>query len=148
MNIVPFIAVIGDYGDLVLTCPYTVFTDCGTGHDDFEVCIIEAPMAEAKVVFYNTFGHSAERVSQVEIGVDYTIEEIDTASDILTAWSILSMGRRCAESACSPHARFPSTSEQGRCHSRDVCGLTSHGVAWRHDPFPCVRQAEGANAHG
>lgn len=83
MNIVPFIAVIGGYGDLVLPCPYTVFTDCGTGHEDFEVCIIEAPMADAKVVFYNTFGHSAERVSQVEIGADYTIEEIDTASGLL-----------------------------------------------------------------
>lgn len=42
---------------------------------------IEAPEAEAKVIFYNRFGHNAERVTCTCCGEDYSIMEYASLAD-------------------------------------------------------------------
>lgn len=59
--------------------PWTRFMDMhsggGTKEPPFEFIYIEAPEAEAKVVFYNRFGHNPERVTCACCGDDYSIGE-------------------------------------------------------------------------
>ena len=47
----------------------------GTKVDDFEHIYIEADKETAKVIFYNRFGHSPDRVSCTCCGEDYSIDE-------------------------------------------------------------------------
>lgn len=61
---------------------WTLFWDMhsggGTKEKPYEKIYIEAPEKEAKVIFYNRFGHNPERVSCTCCGEDYSISESDT----------------------------------------------------------------------
>lgn len=61
---------------------WTLFWDMhsggGTKQPPYEKVYIEAPEAEARVIFYNRFGHSADRVSCTCCGEDYSVSEEPT----------------------------------------------------------------------
>jgi hypothetical protein len=60
---------------------WTQFWDMHSGgsqKEDFARCYIEAPEAEAKVIFYNRFGHNPDRVTCTCCGEDYSITEAET----------------------------------------------------------------------
>lgn len=57
---------------------WTRFWDMSSGggqKEDFNLLFIEAPLEEAKSVFYARFGHNPERVSCTCCGPDYSISE-------------------------------------------------------------------------
>ena len=58
---------------------WTSFWDMHSGgstkEKPYEIIYIEAPAAEAKIIFYNKFGHNPERVSCTCCGEDYSISE-------------------------------------------------------------------------
>ena len=63
---------------------WTQFMDMHSGggsKEDHEFIYIEAPESEAKVVFYNRFGHNPERVTCTCCGEDYSISESKTLED-------------------------------------------------------------------
>lgn len=53
----------------------------GTKEGPYEYIYIEAPLPEAKVIFYNRFGHNPERVSCTCCGPDYVIYEHATLEE-------------------------------------------------------------------
>lgn len=61
---------------------WTLFWDMhsggGTKEGDYNEIYIEAPEEEAKVIFYNRFGHNPERVSCTCCGDDYSISESES----------------------------------------------------------------------
>lgn len=60
---------------------WTRFMDMHSGgrsKEKFEYLYIEAPEKEARVIFYNRFGHNPERVTCTCCGDDYSIEEEET----------------------------------------------------------------------
>lgn len=60
---------------------WTRFMDMSSGgsrKEDFAYCFIEAPENEAKIIFYNMFGHNPERVTCTCCGEDYSISEYST----------------------------------------------------------------------
>ena len=60
---------------------WTEFMDMYSGggqKENFSHCFIEAPENEAKVIFYNRFGHNPERVTCTCCGDDYSIREYET----------------------------------------------------------------------
>lgn len=60
---------------------WTQFMDMHSGggrKESFDVCYIEAAEEEAKVVFFNRFGHSPNRVSCTCCGEDYSVSEHET----------------------------------------------------------------------
>jgi len=61
---------------------WTQFWDMHSGggckESPFEKIYIEAPIDEAKVIFYNRFKHNPERVTCTCCGEDYSIDESDT----------------------------------------------------------------------
>lgn len=61
---------------------WTLFWDMhsggGTKEGSYEKIYIEAPAEEAKIIFYNRFGHNPERVSCTCCGDDYSIRESAT----------------------------------------------------------------------
>jgi hypothetical protein len=60
---------------------WTEFIDMHSGggqKEGFSHCFIEAPENEAKVIFYNRFGHNPERVTCTCCGGDYSIIEYET----------------------------------------------------------------------
>lgn len=57
---------------------WTKFNDMHSGggqKEDFDCCYIEAPQAQAEVIFYNRFGHSPNRVTCTCCGEDYSVSE-------------------------------------------------------------------------
>ena len=62
--------------------PWTLFWDMhsggGTKEGNYDRIYIQAPQAEAEVIFYNRFGHSPNRVSCTCCGADYSISESPT----------------------------------------------------------------------
>ena len=50
----------------------------GTKEKDYEYIFIEAPEDEAKIIFYNRFGHNPDRVTCTCCGSDYSITESDS----------------------------------------------------------------------
>lgn len=67
---------------------WTQFWDMNSGggqKEKFKMCFIEAPEAEAKVIFYNRFGHNPERVTCTCCGEDYSISDAETLA-IATAY--------------------------------------------------------------
>lgn len=63
---------------------WTQFMDMHSGggsKEDWEYIYIEAPEDEAKVVFYNRFGHNPERVTCTCCGRDYSISESGTLEE-------------------------------------------------------------------
>jgi hypothetical protein len=65
--------------------PWTIFWDMhsggGTKVDPFEKIYIQAPEAEAKVIFYKRFGRNPERVTCTCCGEDYSISEYPTLQE-------------------------------------------------------------------
>lgn len=60
---------------------WTQFMDMHSGggsKEAWEYIYIEAPEEEAKVIFYNRFGHNPERVTCTCCGDDYSISESET----------------------------------------------------------------------
>jgi hypothetical protein len=60
---------------------WTTFWDMHSGGDQKEkwgMIFIEAPEEEAKIIFYNRFGHNPERVTCTCCGEDYSISENDS----------------------------------------------------------------------
>ena len=60
---------------------WTKFMDMHSGGDqkeDKQYILIEAPEEEAKVIFYNRFGHNPERITCTCCGEDYSISEYKT----------------------------------------------------------------------
>jgi hypothetical protein len=59
--------------------PWTQFWDMHSGgglkEDPYHYIYIEAPEWEARLIFYNKFGHSPDRVSCTCCGEDYSIDE-------------------------------------------------------------------------
>lgn len=57
---------------------WTKFMDMHSGggtKEDFEYLFIEAPIEEAKIIFYNRFGHNPEHITCTCCGSDYSIYE-------------------------------------------------------------------------
>ena len=57
---------------------WTQFWDMRSGggkKEKWEMIYIEAPAEEAKIIFYNRFGHSPDRVTCTCCGADYSIDE-------------------------------------------------------------------------
>jgi hypothetical protein len=65
---------------------WTRFRDMHSGggckEKPFETILIEAQEAEAKVIFYNRFGHNPERVTCTCCGEDYSINSHESLSQI------------------------------------------------------------------
>ena len=57
----------------------------GTKEPPYEFIFIEADEEQAKVIFYNRFGHNPERVTCTCCGEDYSISSSDSLDD-LTAY--------------------------------------------------------------
>lgn len=53
----------------------------GTKESPYEYIYIEAPENEAKVIFYNKFGHNPERVTCTCCGEDYSIRDSATLAE-------------------------------------------------------------------
>jgi hypothetical protein len=54
----------------------------GLKEPPYSLIYIEAPEEEAKVIFYNRFGHNPERVSCTCCGDDYSIEEDESLAQL------------------------------------------------------------------
>jgi hypothetical protein len=65
---------------------YTRFMDMhsggGTKEAPYDKIFIEAPEEEAKVIFYNRFGHSPDRVTCTCCGEDYSITEGESLAEL------------------------------------------------------------------
>ena len=60
---------------------WTTFWDMHSGggqKEDFAIAFIEAPEDEAKLIFYNRFGHSPDGVSCTCCGSDYSVSESES----------------------------------------------------------------------
>jgi hypothetical protein len=86
--------------------PWTQFHDMhsggGTKEPPYERIYIEAPEAEAKVIFYNRFGHNPERVSCTCCGEDYSTYESATFAQA-SGWE---RGCRALETPRDPTTRL------------------------------------------
>ena len=64
--------------------PWTTFWGMHSGgglKEPYHYIFIEAPEEEAKIIFYNRFGHSPDRVSCTCCGADYSISESKTLAE-------------------------------------------------------------------
>lgn len=65
---------------------WTQFWDMHSGgstkEKPYEKIYIEAPKEEAKIIFYNRFGHNPERVTCTCCGADYSISEEETLGQL------------------------------------------------------------------
>lgn len=64
---------------------WTRFMDMSSGggrKEEWNRIYIEAPEEEAKLIFYNRFGHSSERVSCTCCGEDYSIDSEETLEQV------------------------------------------------------------------
>ena len=61
---------------------WTEFMDMHSGggckEDPYQYIFIQAPEEEARIIFYNRFGHDADRVSCTCCGQDYSVTEYDS----------------------------------------------------------------------
>lgn len=68
---------------------WTRFMDMNSGggsKEEWEYIYIEAPEDEAKVIFYNRFGHNPERVTCTCCGRDYSIDSEEKIVDLQSAY--------------------------------------------------------------
>jgi hypothetical protein len=74
----------------VKTAKWTQFRDAHSGgglKEKWAAIFIEAPEEEARVIFYNRFGHNPDRVTCTCCGPDYSIDEDEDGDlDQLTAY--------------------------------------------------------------
>jgi len=63
------------------TCFMDMHSGGGTKEPPYEYIYIEAAEDEAKLIFYNRFGHSPARVSCTCCGSDYSIDEAETLAE-------------------------------------------------------------------
>lgn len=65
---------------------WTLFWDMHSGgrtkEEPYERIYIEAPKEEAKIIFYNRFGHNPERVTCICCGEDYSISEDESLEQL------------------------------------------------------------------
>lgn len=64
---------------------WTQFWDMNSGggkKEQWRLIYIEAPEEEAKVIFYNRFGHSPKRISCTCCGEDYSISEEESLAQM------------------------------------------------------------------
>ena len=64
--------------------PWTEFWDMHSGGGrklDWDFIYIEAPLAEARAIFYSLFGRNPERVTCTCCGEDYALEEYETLEE-------------------------------------------------------------------
>lgn len=76
---------------------WTEFFDMSSGGQEkepYKIIHIEAPEKEAKVIFYNRFGHNPERVTCTCCGEDYAISE---ANSLLEATEYDRAGQELSE---------------------------------------------------
>jgi hypothetical protein len=75
----PVTSLIGKSESKENAVPWTQFHDMHSGggckEPPYEHIFIEAPEAEAKVIFYNRFGHNPDRVTCTCCGQDYSLTE-------------------------------------------------------------------------
>jgi len=63
---------------------WTHFGDMHSGggtKEDWGHIFIEAPEEEARIIFYNRFGHNASRISCTCCGEDYSVSEKETLAE-------------------------------------------------------------------
>lgn len=69
---------------------WTHFYDMHSGGDckepPYQHIYIEASEAEARVIFYNRFGHSPDRVTCTCCGEDYSLAEKPTLEEVSSYW--------------------------------------------------------------
>lgn len=53
----------------------------GDQKENFATCYIEAPEAEARVIFYNRFGHNPDRITCDCCGPDYSYYDYDSLAE-------------------------------------------------------------------
>ena len=64
---------------------WTRFMDMNSGggnKEQWSYIFIEAPEKQAKIIFYNRFGHNPERVSCTCCGDDYSISESESIEQV------------------------------------------------------------------
>lgn len=65
---------------------WTLFWDMHSGggkkEPPYDMIYIEAPESEARIIFYNRFGHNPERVTCTCCGEDYSISEAKTFEQV------------------------------------------------------------------
>ncbi len=75
-----------DISKVNLDGPWTLFWDMHSGggqKEDAALIIIQAPKNEARVIFYNRFGHSADRVTCTCCGEDYVVNQEDILGQLV-----------------------------------------------------------------
>jgi hypothetical protein len=68
---------------------WTQFWDMHSGGDrkeSWNLIYIEAPIEEAKIIFYNRFGHNPGRVSCTCCGPDYSLSQDDDLAQLTAYW--------------------------------------------------------------
>ena len=64
------------------TIPWTMFDDMHSGgglkEKPYDMIYIQAPLEQAKLIFYNRFGHNPNRVTCTCCGADYSAREYST----------------------------------------------------------------------
>jgi hypothetical protein len=71
----------------------------GSQKEEWPYIIIEAPIKEAKAIFYNRFGHDPTRVTCTCCGEDYLIKEAGSLEQLTT-------------SSCAPFKKYLA---RGKC---------------------------------
>lgn len=102
----------GDVEPTTTPIPWTLFWDMHSGggsKENADKIYIQAPEEEAKVVFYNRFGHSPERVSCTCCGDDYSISESATLEEA-----------SAYHRNCESGYRFVDTGEEVEVEWRDL----------------------------
>lgn len=105
---------------------WTLFWDMHSGGDqkeEFSKIYIEAPIDEAKVVFYNRFGHNPERVTCTCCGEDYSIDESKTLEEA----SAYHRGCKWSETGYRENGKFYVSVEE-YSHNPDVCIIYSTDI--------------------
>lgn len=112
--------------------PWTQFMDMHSGGGQkewFSHCYIQAPEAEARIIFYNRFGHSPDRIYCTCCGEDYSLTESKTLH-LATAYE-----RGCAYEN-GEYAERPDTGYRGQhfkslsayLADEDVCVIPSADI--------------------
>ena len=106
--------------------PWTKFWDMHSGgslkEDPHQYIYIEASEEEAKLIFYNKFGHNPERVTCTCCGDDYTIEE---CKDLFQATGFHRNAGYASKKGCKSKYVSPCTAlEDGWKVDKGIRGLS------------------------
>lgn len=96
---------------------WTRFYDMHSGggaKEKWGIIYIEAPEQEAKVVFYNRFGHNPDRVTCTCCGNDYSISEYSSLEEAqISERDILTLTLTIPQDKIKPEERLGEVPEQG-----------------------------------